>query len=102
MTELESTSISLRSNARFEPPAGKAFYGMGQVLDKRYTAETKPGVSAISSINKVLPHILSDYIGSSKPNAMDEVLNRATSISQAENQNYVTVIGVAVISRSSD
>ena len=98
----ESTGIPFQGNARFEPPDGKAFYGMGQVLDQSYTSETKPGISAVSRINNVLPHILSDYIGISKPNAMDDVLNRVISISQTENKSYVAVVAVAVISRKSD
>jgi hypothetical protein len=116
MTELESTSVSLRSNARFEPPAGKAFYGMG-IVDRLYTEQSQSGIAAIYNINKVRPNIIALYIGVSKPNAMDERLASLAAVNQAAinqdavnqaavNQDavnwYVPVIGIAVISRGND
>jgi hypothetical protein len=98
----ELTGIPAQGNARFEPPLGKAFYGMGQVFDDPHRIQTQAGIDAVYTINKVRPNILSDYIGVSRPYAMDDLLNRVISINKNEEHGSVPVIAVAIISFNID
>ncbi|MCC6750175.1 MAG: hypothetical protein IT371_21085 [Deltaproteobacteria bacterium] len=76
------------ATARFEPPDGQTYYGMGQVLG-RYADETKPAVDAVG----VHPVLVSGYGGCTVA-SFNWLVQELAAIDALEGRSHVPVWGI--------
>ncbi len=97
------TGIPAQGFSRFEPPNGKAFYGMGQGFNNPadpngnvdpYTRDTQPGICSVFSKNGVRPRLLSGYIGMRTALGLSNAINLFETMNSKEGNYYIPMISI--------
>jgi hypothetical protein len=94
-----SVGIINQGASRFEPPTGKAYYGMGQHIStlgsrEYYYPDTKVAICSVHAKNGIRPRFLSGYVGLTRDDYLSNNLASLNKINAEEGSYYIPLLGL--------